>query len=392
MRPLDDVNVVSLGQIYNGPYCALMLAYLGADVVKVEPPGGENIRSRDEEGFTPEVVMLNSSKRSLTLDLKAERGKELFRELAREADVVVENYAPGVMDRLGLGYETLSEEHPELVYAHGSGYGESGRYTDYPAMDLTIQAMGGVMDVTGFPENPPVKAGVQVADFLGGIHLAAGVLSALYQRERTGEGQFVEVSMLDAIYPTLMSSVAAYYRRPDAPPRTGNRHSGLAVSPYNVYETDDGYVAIICVNERHWERLTELMDREALQEDPRFATSEQRAAHMDAVDELVGAWSREWSRDDLAETLLDAGIPCAPVKEHGEVIHDPHLEERGMVNELDHPEFGEIRVPGLPIRLHDADDPELRPAPGPGQDSEAVLGALGLSESEIDRLREEDVI
>jgi crotonobetainyl-CoA:carnitine CoA-transferase CaiB-like acyl-CoA transferase len=392
MRPLDDVNVVSLGQIYNGPYCALMLAYLGADVVKVEPPGGENIRSRDEEGFTPEVVMLNSSKRSLTLDLKAEAGKELFVDLVREADVLVENYAPGVMDRLGLGYDRLSDENPELVYAHGSGYGESGRYTDYPAMDLTVQAMGGVMDVTGVPENPPVKAGVQVADFLGGIHLAAGVLSALYQRERTGEGQFVEVAMLDALYPTLMSSVAAYYRRPDAPPRTGNRHSGLAVSPYNVYETDDGYVAIICVNERHWERLTELMDREDLQDDLRFATNEKRANNMDAIDELIEEWSREQERDELADSLLEAGIPCAPVKEHGEVIHDPHLAERGMVNELDHPEFGEIRVPGLPIRLHDADDPEFEPAPGAGEDAEAILHEMGLSDEEIRHLREEGIV
>lgn len=392
MRPLDDVNVVSLGQIYNGPYCALLLAYLGADVVKVEPPGGENIRSRDEEGFTPEVVMLNSSKRSLTLDLKSDRGAELFRDLVGEADVLVENYAPGVMDRLGLGYETLSAENPELIYAHGSGYGESGRYTDYPAMDLTVQAMGGVMDVTGFPENPPVKAGVQVADFLGGVHLAAGVLSALYQRERTGEGQFVEVAMLDALYPTLMSSVAAYYRRPDAPPRTGNRHSGLAVSPYNVYETEDGYVAIICVNERHWERLTELMDRADLQDDPRFASNEQRAAQMDAVDELVGEWCSEWRRDDLADALLEAGVPCAPVKEHGEVIHDPHLADRGMVTEIDHPEFGPIRVPGLPIRLHDADGPEFDPAPGAGEDTEAVLRSLGLSDDEIRRLREDDVV
>lgn len=392
MRPLDGIEVISLGQIYNGPYCALMLAYLGADVVKVEPPGGENIRSRDEEGFTPEVVMLNSSKESVTIDLKRDRGKVLFRELAAEADVVVENYAPGTMDRLGLGYETLSEGNPGLIYAHGSGYGESGRYTDYPAMDLTVQAMGGVMDVTGFADNPPVKAGVQVADFLGGIHLAAGVLAALLARERTGEGQFVEVAMLDALYPTLMSSVAAYYRRPEAPARTGNRHSGLAVSPYNVYEATDGYVAIICVNEGHWERLTELMDRPDLVDDSRFATNERRANHMDAVDEAVGAWVADQDRDVVAETLLEAGIPCAPVKEHGEVISDPHLEERGMVREIEHPEFGPIRVPGLPIRLHDTDDPDLDPAPGAGADNEAVYQRLGLSRSDIRELEADGII
>ena len=392
MRPLDDVNVVSLGQIYNGPYCALMLSYLGAEVVKVEPPGGENIRSRDEEGFTPEAVMLNSSKESVTLDLKSSRGKELFRGLVDRADVLVENYAAGVMDRLGLGYETLSENNPELIYAHGSGYGENGKYTDYPAMDLTVQAMSGVMDVTGYSENPPVKAGIQAADFVGGIHLAAGVLSALYQRERTGEGQFVEVAMFDALYPTLMSSLAAHYRYPDAPPRTGNRHSGLAVSPYNVYETDDGYVAIICVNERHWNRLTDLMDRDDLQDDPRFASNEARAENIDAVDQVIEEWTVSHERDQLADALLNAGVPSAPVKDVDEVIHDPHLEERGMVTEIDHPGFGTIRVPGLPINLSDADSATIEPAPAPGEDNETVFGALGYSSKEVADLEDDGVI
>lgn len=392
MRPLDGIDVVSLGQIYQGPYCALLLSYLGADVVKVEPPGGENVRSRDEEGFTPEAVMLNSGKRSVTLDLKTERGRELFRELARAADVVVENYAPGTAERLGIGYETLSAENHGLVYAHGSGYGEAGRYAGYPAMDLTVQAMGGVMDVTGFPEHPPVKAGVQVADFLGGIHLLAGVLAALYQRERTGEGQFVEVAMLDAIYPTLMSAVGAHYRAPDTPPRTGNRHSGLAISPYNVYETADGYLAIICVTERHWERLAALMDREDLAGDDRFGSNARRAANMEAIDEIVGEWAEDLRRDEAAAALLDAGVPCAPVRSVEEVLHDRHLEERGMVREIEHPAFGTIRVPGLPLRLHGADEPDVTPAPGPGEDGEEVLSELGLSPEEIRALREDGVI
>lgn len=392
VRPLEGIDVVSLGQIYQGPYCALLLSYLGADVVKVEPPGGENIRSRDDDGYTPEAVMLNSGKRSLTLDLKAERGKALFRELAREADVVIENYAPGTMDRLGLGYEALSAENPGLIYAHGSGYGEGGCYADYPAMDLTVQAMGGVMAVTGFPEHPPVKAGVQVADFLGGTHLLAGVLAALYHRERTGEGQFVEVAMLDAVYPTLMSALAAHYRAPETPPRTGNRHSGLAVSPYNAYETTDGYLAVICVTDRHWERLAALVGREELAEDDRFATKARRAANAEAVDEVVGAWVGERSREGAAAALLDAGVPCAPVRTVEEVLHDEHLEARGMVREIEHPEFGTIRVPGLPLRLHGADGPAVTPAPGPGSDSEAVLEALGLSAAEIEALRDEGII
>lgn len=392
MRALDDVKVISLAQIYNGPYCALMLSYLGADVVKVEPPGGENSRSRDEDGITPEIVMLNSSKESVTLDLKKERGKELLKDLVTEADVLVENYSVDTMESLGVGYETLSEVNPELIYAHGSGYGESGQYTDYPAMDLTIQAMTGVMDTTGFPDGPPVKAGVQVGDFMGGIHLTAAVLAALYQRERTGEGQFVEVGMMDAVYPTLMSPIAAHYRTPEAPTRTGNRHSGLAISPYNVYETSDGYIAIICVNERHWERLTRAMEREDLTDDERYDSNEKRKERIDEIDEIVEEWTKQYERDELSELLLDAGVPVGPVKERDEVLFDPHLEEREMINEIDHPEYGTIRVPGIPMKLHDSEAPDIQPAHKAGQANEKVYGKLGLTKAEIRELKEEGVI
>jgi crotonobetainyl-CoA:carnitine CoA-transferase CaiB-like acyl-CoA transferase len=392
MRPLDDVSVVSLGQIYNGPYCALVLAYLGADVVKVEPPGGENIRSRDEEGMTPELVMLNSSKDSVVLDLKDDRGTELFRDLVREADVLVENYSTGTMDRLDLGYEALAEINPELIYASGSGYGESGPYTDYPAMDLTVQAMTGVMDVNGFPDNPPVKTGVQVADFMGGTHLAAAVLAALHQRDRTGEGQFVEVGMMEAVYPTLLSPMAAHYSTPDAPHRTGNRHSGLRISPYNVYEASDGYVAIICNAEHLWERLAGAIDRPELAEDPDFDSNEKRRKRMDEVDAIVEEWTTERTRDDAVDTLRRAGVPCAPVQTREEVLYDEHLEARGMIQEVEHPEAGTIRVPGLPMKLHGAEEPRIDVAEAAGASSREVLGELGITETELDRLEEAGVI
>lgn len=392
MHALDDVSVVSLGQIYNGPYCALLLAYLGADVVKVEPPGGERMRARDEEGMTPEVVMLNSSKDSLTLDLKSDRGTELFRDLVAEADVLVENYSTGTMDRLGLGYDDLAADNPELIYASGSGYGESGPYTDYPAMDLTVQAMTGVMDVNGFPEHPPVKTGVQVADFMGGVHLALAVLAALHQRERTGEGQFVEVGMMEAVYPTLLSPMAAHYTNPDAPHRTGNRHSGLRISPYNVYQAEDGYVAIICNAEHIWERLTEAIGRPDLQDDERYGTNENRRERMDAVDDVVRAWTSERTRDEAVDILRKAGVPCAPVQTRDEVLHDEHLEARGMIQEVHHPDAGTIRVPGLPMKLHGAEGPQIEVADGPGASSRAVLADLGLSDDAIDELADAGVI
>lgn len=392
-RALNDVSVISLGQIYNGPYCTLILSYLGADVTKIEPPFGEPLRSRVESGEPPEYVMMNSNKRGITLNLKTDRGKELFKELVEDADVLVENYGAGTMKNLGLGYETLSEVNSELIYAHGSGFGEDGPYQQYPAMDLTIQAISGVMDVTGFPDGPPVKAGIAVADFMGGIHLATGVLAALYQREQTGEGQHVEVSMHDAIYPTLMSPLASHFANDDAPSRTGNRHSGLAHSPYNVYKTADGYVAIFAVTDQHWESLLGVIGREDLADDPRFETNYKRSQNIDEVDDIVENWTAERNRDDIVETLLESNVPCGPVNELEEVVEDPHLKERRMINEIDHPTYGEISIPGLPIRLEDSAYPDFEPSPEKGRDNDAVYGGrLGLSPDEIKRLREDGVI
>lgn len=392
MQPLDDVKVLSLAQIYNGPYCTLLLSFLGADVIKVEPPGGETLRERDESSNTPETLMLNSSKRSVTLDLKSRQGKELFMELVAEADVLVENFAVGTMDGLGLGYETLSDHNPELIYAHGSGFGESGEYMEYPAMDLTIQAMTGVMDTTGFPDGPPVKSGVQVADFMGGIHLLAGVLAALYQRQRTGKGQFVEVAMMDAVYPTLLSPMAAHYRSPEAPSRTGNRHSGLAVCPYNVYETTDGHIAIICVTEEHWNRLTGAMGLRYLADEPGFTTNLKRRERMEAVDEIVGEWTQDRTRDEITDILLEAGVPVGPVKERDEVLFDSHLEGRDMIHEVKHPEYGTVRVPGSPIVLHNAAEPTVSRAQAEGEANEEVYGDLGYSAEELDEFRSQGII
>jgi crotonobetainyl-CoA:carnitine CoA-transferase CaiB-like acyl-CoA transferase len=391
---LDGIDVLDLGQIYNGPYCSMILSYLGANVIKVERPGGEPLRARVEEGEEPAaLVMLNSNKRGVTLDLKHEEGKEMLKDLAEKADVLVENFSTGTMESLGLGYETLSELNPELVYAHGSGYGEEGPYRNYPAMDLTIQAIGGVMDVTGFPDGPPTKAGVAIGDFMGGIHLATGVVSALFHRERTGEGQFVEVSMHDAIYPSLMSPLAAHFEEKDTPSRTGNRHSGLAQAPYNVYEVDDGHIAVFCVRTKHWHSLLEVIDREDLRDDPRFETNVKRAENIDTVDSIIQGHFHGHKRDELVETLLENGVPCGPVRTLEEVVDDPHLKEREMITEIEHPEFGQITVPGQPIRLSQADLPDIEPSPTKGEDNRDVYREyLNLSAAELDRLEDNGVI
>jgi len=393
-QPLEGIEVLDFGQLYNGPYCSLMLSYLGAEVIKVEPPFGEKLRTRVDEGEPPEMVMINSSKEGITLDLKSERGKEMLKELVKETDVLVENFAVGTMDDLGVGYDQLSAVNPELVYAHGSGFGEEGAYANHTAMDLTIQAIGGVMNVTGFPDGPPVKAGIAAADFLGGIHLATGVLAALYEREQTGEGQFVEVSMHDAVHPTLTSPLAAYYHDDETPPRTGNRHSGLAHCPYNVYETSDGYIAIFCVTNRHWHRLLDVLGREDLKGDERYDSNIKRTEHMEEIDAMIEAQTKEFERDEFAEQLRDAGVPCGPVKNLPEVAEDPHLRERGMIQSIDHPNYdGTVNAHGSPIRMGGSDPPEVTPSPTKGEDNHEVYARkLGLSESEIEALERDDVI
>lgn len=393
-QALEGIDVIDLGQIYNGAYCSLILSYLGADVTKVEPPFGEPLRNRVDGGEPPELVMLNSSKDGVTLNLKAERGKEIFKDLVRDADVVVENFAVGTMEKFGLGYDTLSEINPELIYAHSSGFGEDGPKSERLAMDLIVQATGGVMDVTGFPDGPPVKTGIAPGDFLGGIHLATGIMGALYQRERTGEGQFVETAMYDAVYPALMSQLGAQYKDEDIPSRTGNQHSGLAKCPYNAYETEDGYVALLCTSDRHWEKLTEAIGREELQDDPRLESNVKRLEHIEEVDEIIAEWTQDRTREAVEETLTDAGVPCGAVQTVDEVINDPHLESRGMVQEIDHPGFGgSIRVPGTPVRLSESDDPDVTPSPRKGEDNDEVYGErLGLSEAELQELEEDGVI
>src|SRR6201993_2059227 len=288
----DGVRVLELGQIYNGPYCGLLLAQLGAEVIKIEPPGGEPLRFRShQQAESHEFVMLNSNKRSVVLDLKSDAGRQALLDLAGSADVLIENFAPGTMERLQLGPARLLEHKPRLIVASGKGYGSTGPYAHMSAMDITVQAMSGAAAATGEPDGPPTKSGASFVDFSGGIHLFGAISAALFQRERTGRGQIVEVSMHDTIYPMLASSLGGLHNHPDRelPERTGNRHSGMALAPYNIYEASDGHLAIICISERHWRALATALGRPWLVDDPRFRTEKDRVAHIDAVDEAVSS-------------------------------------------------------------------------------------------------------
>ena len=393
--PLDGVTVIDMGHIYNGPYAGFLLAMAGADVIKLEPLQGEHLRHRGrKKAHSIPFALLNSNKRCITLNLKTARGRELFFEMVRRADVVLENFAPDAMEKMGLGWDALRAVNPRLIYGCSSGYGRTGPRRDDLAMDLTVQAASGVMSVTGFPDSPPLKAGAAVCDFSGGVHLYAAIVTALFERERTGEGRMVEVSMQEAIYASLASNIGMYYdmgQKP--PPRTGNRHGGLSISPYNVYPTRDGHAAVNCTNDAHFYHLLRAMGRAELKDDPRFATNHARAEILDEVDELVSAWTKTLSKDELLDIARTYDFPCAPVRDLHEVINDPHLHERGMLQWIDHPQMGRIALQNSPLRFHGSPLMPLVPSGELGVDNDDVYGGwLGLSADDIAALRQERVI
>ena len=392
-HPLSGVVVIDLTQIYNGPYCTFLLAAGGADVIKIEPPGGEHLRKRQVTGTAAlPFAMLNQYKRSLRLDLKTERGRELLRALAKDADVLVENFAPGVMDRLGLGRTAMAALNPRLIYAASSGYGSTGPYRDYPAMDLTVQAMSGIMSVTGFPDSAPVRAGPTVCDFFGGVHLYSAVITALFERERTGTARAVEVAMLEASYFSLSSNLAALHGK-GAARRVGNRQGSLSLAPYNIYPTSDGYIAIITNHDAHWQSLLTAFGQTAVNDDPRFATIKSRVQHMDTVDAMVSDWTRKLTKQAAFELLIRHRVPCAPVRDLPEVLADPHLHARGWLKEVDHPEFGRLTLPSSPLHIDGLPQPPHRPSARLGQDGRTVLAErLGLDDAELDRLERDGVI
>ena len=391
---LSGITVIDLSHVYNGPYATLLMALSGARVIKVEPKGGEHQRSRgDMGGADLPFAMLNSNKETVTLNLKDERGKALLRDMVRRADVLIENFAPGVMERLGLGPDKLLELNPRLIYGASSGYGKDGPYRDYPAMDLVMQAMSGVISVTGFPDQPPVKSGPAVCDFSAGIHLYAAVMTALYERERTGRGRVVEVAMQDAIYCSLASNLGMLHARGgEVPPRTGNRHGGLGISPYNVYKASDGWVVINAPGDQHFRSILTVIGRTDLLGDARYATRGARVTHMFEVDAILEAWTKETPKREIADQLLAAGVPCAPVRDLAEVARDENMLARGSLQWVEHPTLGRVTLPHLPFRFEGEDRLPLEPSHPLGADNRAVYGNwLGRTPEQLEALKRDGV-
>jgi CoA:oxalate CoA-transferase len=373
-NPLQGIRVLDMTQIYNGPYATFLMAMAGADVIKVEPPGGEHLRRRNARGgaLYP-FKMLNPNKRSIVLDLKNPADRAIFLELAETVDIVIENYAPGVVDRLGVGHEAVKQVNPNVIYASGSGYGQDGPYAGYQAMDIAVQAMGGVMSQTGFPENPPVKAGVALCDFFAGIHLYGGVMTALVKRERTGEGSFVDVSMQESVFPAFASNLGLMFDSDGVPKRVGNFHGGLSIAPYGVYPAKDGYTSIICNNDTHWHRLLDAMGKGDLKSDPRFDTMVARVENLEEITEVISAWSKTLERAEIMARLNKARVPCGSVKDLDEVVEDENLHARGMIRWITDAEGRRSLAAASPLHIDGVNQVDYQLPPEIDADREEIL-------------------
>ncbi|MBV8773881.1 MAG: CoA transferase [Deltaproteobacteria bacterium] len=394
--PLDDLRVLDLTHYYNGPYATMLLGYLGADVIKIESPNsGDGARPLYRPAGKPfgiPFALMNSNKRAITLNLKAAEGSDLFKRMAAKADVVVENFAAGTMEKLGLGYEVLHQLNPRLIYASGTGYGLSGPNRTLPAFDPVVQANTGVMALTGPGEGPPYKAGPAVVDILGAAHLCAGMLAAIRQRDRTGKGLMVELSLQESTLPSLATHMGAYaigLRQL----RDGNRASGSAIVPYNAYPALDGWVMILAADNERWVRLCRVMERPELAGDERFKTLTLRVNNRDECDRIIGEWTNTMTREQIMAKLTANDIFCGIVQELAEVLADPHLHQRGSLREIDHPELGPVTIFTSPIRFNRDSNTPRSSAPRLGQDNDAFYGEeFGLNMDEIASLRKRGVI
>ena len=385
---LEGVVVLDLTHLVAGPYCAMLLADLGADVIKIEKPGGASERALEPfvGGTSAFHLTLNRNKRSVTLDLKDEMGRAAFLKMAAQADVVLENFRPGVMEKLGLGWETLSAVNPRLVFARLSGFGQTGRNSRKAGYDLVMQALSGLMAATGFPNTPPVRSAASVSDMTGALSCAVGILAALLSRERTGRGQVVDVALLDSLVAAMSSISLLYFATGKNPAQIGNRDT--STYPYDSFPASDGTVVFGTSGDKSWADLARAMDRPELADDTRYRHIADRLAHQDELAALIGEWTKTRTCAEICALLDEAGISCAPVLNTEQMARDAHLgEDRRMFPVVPAPDGGQFTVTGPHIKLSETPPSVRTPAPEAGADSEAIFAQFGLSEAEIRALR-----
>ena len=393
---LGDITVLDLTRVLAGPYCTMMLADFGANVIKIEIPGkGDDTRAFApfKNGESLYYANVNRNKKGITLNLKSEEGKKIFFDMVKKADVVVENYRPGVMDKLGLGYDVLKKVNDKIIYAAVSGFGCYGPYSQRPGYDIIAQAMGGLMSITGEPGGQPLRVGNAMGDVLGGLNLTIGVLTALHARTLTGKGQRVDVALVDAVVASLETGLQRYMASGKQPELMGNRYA--SAYPYDSFEAKDGRFVIGCANDKLFTALcTKVLGREDLITNPKFDTNLKRCDNYAELKPEIEKWTREHSVDECVELILDAGVPAAPINDLERVTKDEHIADvREMLVPINHPVIGEMKVNGNPVKLLDTVADISRPAPTLGEDNEAVYGELlGFTKEELDKLASEKVI
>lgn len=395
MKPLENLKVLDLTRVLAGPYCTMILNDLGAEVVKVELPGcGDDSRTFGPfvNGKSMYFVSINKEKKSISLNLKSEKGKQIIRDLVKKFDVVVENFRPGTMEKLGLGYEQLKAINPKIIYAASSGFGHTGPFASKASYDIMAQAMGGIMSITGWPGMPPTRVGMSLGDISAGMFLAIGILAALNHRNVTGEGQKVDVSMLDCQIAMLENAIARYQVEGVSPQPLGNRHPTIA--PFQAFKASDDYFVVAVGNDSLWEKFCMAINHPELSNDHRFRYNNLRAANVDTLDKVLSAIFEARTASEWVTIIDNAGVPCSLINTIDKILDHPQLSARNMLVELNDPVAGTIKIAGNPIKISTLTEcPTRKPAPEIGEHNMEVFSHyLGLSEAEVAALEKEGVI
>ncbi len=393
MGALSDIKVLDLTRVLAGPYATMILADLGAEIIKIEQPGkGDDSRAYGpyKNGESAYFMSLNRNKESITLNMKTPEGKEIIKELVRKVDILVENFRPGTMERFGLGYEVLKELNPRLIYAASTGYGQTGPYSQRPAYDAVVQAMGGIMSITGQEDGVPTRVGTSIGDIAAGLFTAIGVLAALHERERSGLGQMVDVAMLDCQVAILENAISRYEFTGEIPKPIGNSHPSIV--PFETFETKTDPIMVAAGNDRLWATLCDLMDLD-IACDPRFAINPRRNENYHFLKPILVEKFMTRTAEEWQEMFDEAGIPSGPINTIDKVVTNEQVVARDMIVEVEHPVAGETRIPGIPIKLSRTPGEIHKASPVLGEDTEKLLKQyLGLTPEQLVELREKQVI
>jgi len=395
MLPLERIVVLDISRILAGPYCTMMLGDLGAEVIKVERPGvGDDTRTWGPPfagGESAYYLSLNRNKRSLTLNLAHPEGKRIGQELARQSDVLVENFSPGVAEKLGMGWDELRGINPRLIYCSITGYGPDGPYRDRTGYDMVVSAVGGLMGITGEEDGGPVKVGVAITDVITGIMAQGAILAALYQREKTGLGQRIDLSLLETQVAALANIASNYLVAGQKARRWGTAHESIV--PYQAFKAKDDYITVAAANDKLWLRLCKVLNRPDLAENPRYGSNALRVQHRKELVLILAEEFTKKTRDEWMESLVAEGIPCGPINSMESLFNDPQVLHRHMVEVVDHPTIGKLKLVGIPVKYSEATPRIRRPPPLLGEHTEEILREfLSLSGDEIRRLKEQQVV